>query len=1061
MIKWILQKIVGSKNQRELRRIRPTVTRINQIEETLHGKTEEELREMTAKWKAHLARYHVLEAPAKPMIERMGDEELRATADLLEQRLTPLRDEFPSLPAMIEPTPASIEAAKAAFHDIEPEFRACRVKYLESILPETYAVVKTAARRLCGTTLSVSDQPLDWEMVHFDCQLVGGIALHRGMIAEMQTGEGKTLVATLPVYLNALTGLGVHVVTVNDYLARRDSEWMGALFRYLGLTVGCIQNQMPPWERRAEYGCDVTYGTNAEFGFDYLRDNGMASTRDEQVQRGHYLAIIDEVDSILIDEARTPLIISGPSAQSSHQFDKYKPLVEQLVKKQTELCNDLAAQAKTLLEAGDTVPAGVAIFKLKLGQPRNRQLLRLMEEPEVRRLIEKAELSFHQDAQKKELFALKEELYFVIDEKGHDSDLMEMGREFLAPGDPESFTLPDLGTLFADIDTNLKLTDEQRIAAKDALQVRMDSQAEKIHNISQLLKAYCVYEKDVQYVVKEGKIIIVDENTGREMPGRRWSDGLHQAVEAKEGVEIEKETQTFATITIQNYFRLYEKLAGMTGTAETEAAEFHDIYKLDVLPIPPNRPNTRVDENDQVFKTRREKFNAVIEKIEEAHAKGQPILCGTASVESSQTLSRMLQRAKIPHSVLNAKFHQQEAEIVARAGQPGSVTVSTNMAGRGTDIKLGQGVPEAGGLFVIGTERHESRRIDRQLRGRCARQGDPGRSQFFISFEDDLMRNFAAADRMTAMMERFGMKEGEALEHSWLNKSVETAQKRVEQRNYVWRKRVLDFDDVMNKQREVVYGYRNEVLTTESPRDLVIEIIDETIPAKVEAFIADNDGTLANYNDLIQWVNATLPVRITEEELNRSTHPQDQIAPILVAKVKETYERRVLNLPPEVLDQEERRMVLVAIDKQWQAHLYNMDALREGVGLRAQGQKDPLIEYKNEAYELFVTLMDSIKQEALQNLFRSASNLEAFLRQLHSRPQQLQGGEQALTQDNVASSGSSGNLDPSAMPSPAGSTLKLNLPKRKPSFSIETTGRNAPCPCGSGKKYKQCHGKEE
>ena len=1061
MIKWILQKIVGSKNQRELRRIRPTVTRINQIEETLLGKTEEELREFTAKWKAHLARYHVLEAPAKPMIERMNIEDLQATADLLEQRLAPLRNEFPSLPAMIEPTPASIEAAKAAFHDIEPEFRACRVKYLESILPETYAVVKTAARRLCGTTLSVSDQPLLWEMVHFDVQLVGGIALHRGMIAEMQTGEGKTLVATLPVYLNALTGLGVHVVTVNDYLARRDSEWMGALFRYLGLTVGCIQNQMPPWERRAEYANDVTYGTNAEFGFDYLRDNGMASTRDEQVQRGHYLAIIDEVDSILIDEARTPLIISGPSAQSSHQFDKYKPLVEQLVKKQTELCNDLAAQAKVMLEAGDSVPAGVAIFKLKLGQPRNRQLLRLMEEPEVRRLIEKAELSFHQDAQKKELFALKEELFFVIDEKGHDSDLMEMGREFLAPGDPESFTLPDLGTLFADIDTNTELNDEQRLAAKDALQVRMDSQAEKIHNISQLLKAYCVYEKDVQYVVKEGKIIIVDENTGREMPGRRWSDGLHQAVEAKEGVEIEKETQTFATITIQNYFRLYEKLAGMTGTAETEAAEFHDIYKLDVLPIPPNRPNTRVDENDQVFKTRREKFNAVIEKIEEAHGKGQPILCGTASVESSQTLSRMLQRAKIPHSVLNAKFHQQEAEIVARAGQPGSVTVSTNMAGRGTDIKLGQGVPEAGGLFVIGTERHESRRIDRQLRGRCARQGDPGRSQFFISFEDDLMRNFAAADRMTAMMERFGMKEGEALEHSWLNKSVETAQKRVEQRNYVWRKRVLDFDDVMNKQREVVYGYRNEVLTTETPRDLVIEIIDETIPAKVEAFIADHDGTLANYNDLIQWVNATLPVRITEEELNRGTHPQDQIAPILVGKVKETYERRVLNLPPEVLDQEERRMVLVAIDKQWQAHLYNMDALREGVGLRAQGQKDPLIEYKNEAYELFVTLMDSIKQEALQNLFRSASNLEAFLRQLHSRPQQLQGGEQALTQDNVASSGSSGHLDPSAMPSPAGSTLKLNLPKRKPSFSIETTGRNAPCPCGSGKKYKQCHGKEE
>ncbi len=708
-----------------------------------------------------------------------------------------------------------------------------------------------------------------------------------------------------------------------------------------------------------------------------------------------------------------------------------------------------------MLEAGDKDGAGRLLFKLKLGQPRNRQLMRFMEEPEMRRLLEKAELAFHQDAQKKELFELKEELYFVIDEKGHDSDLMEMGREFLSPGDPESFTLPDLGTLFADIDTNRELTDEQKIAAKDALQVRMDSQAEKMHNISQLLKAYCVYEKDVQYVVKDDKVIIVDENTGREMPGRRWSDGLHQAVEAKEGVAIEKETQTFATITIQNYFRLYQKLAGMTGTAETEAAEFHDIYRLDVLPIPTNQPNCRVDENDQVFKTRREKFNAVVAKIEEAHAKGQPCLVGTASVESSETLSRMLKRAKIPHSVLNAKFHEQEAEIVAHAGQLGAVTVSTNMAGRGTDIKLGPGVPELGGLFVIGTERHESRRIDRQLRGRCARQGDPGRSQFFISFEDDLMRNFAAADRMTSMMERFGMKEGEALEHSWLNKSVETAQKRVEQRNYTWRKRVLDFDDVMNMQREVVYGYRNEVLTTEVPRDLVTEIIEETIPAKVRQFISDQDDKKPDYNELLHWVNATLPVRVTRRGLQLTTRTRTPSPPCSSAKVKEAYEIRTGNLPMEVLDQEERRMVLVAIDKQWQEHLYNMDALREGVGLRAQGQKDPLIEYKNEAYNLFVTLMDAIKQEALQNLFRSASNLEAFLKQLHSQPQQLQGGEQALTHDNLGVAGSSGNFDPAAVPSPEGTQLKLNLPKRKPSFSIETTGRNAPCPCGSGKKFKQ------
>jgi len=1052
MIKWILQKIVGNKNQREVRRIRPTVARINEIEEALQREPDEKLLEFTEKWKNHLSRYHALVVPPKPAIERMGESELRETAANLETRLAVLREEFPTLPARVLATTESIEAAKDAFHEIEPLFLKSRARYLDQILPEAYAVVKNGARRLFGTTHLINDIPQKWEMIHFDVQLVGGVALHRGMIAEMQTGEGKTLVATLPVYLNALTGLGVHVVTVNDYLALRDSSWMGTLFRFLGLTVGCIQNQMPPWERRAEYACDITYGTNAEFGFDYLRDNGMASTKDEQVQRGHYLAIIDEVDSILIDEARTPLIISGPSSQSSHQFDTYKPLVEQLVRRQTQLCNDLASEAKNLLESGDTIGAGRALFKIKLGQPRNRQLMRYMEDPEMRRLLEKTELSFYQDSQKKDLFAIKEELYFTIDEKGHDSDLMEKGREYLSPGDPESFTLPDLGTLFADIDTNTGLTEEQKLAAKESAQVQMDAQAEKIHNISQLLKAYCVFEKDVQYVVKDDKVIIVDDNTGREMPGRRWSDGLHQAVEAKEGVAIEKETQTFATITIQNYFRLYEKLAGMTGTAETEAAEFHDIYRLDVLPIPTNRPNQRIDENDQVFKTRREKFNAVIQKIEEAHSKGQPVLVGTASVESSETLARMLKRAKIPHSVLNAKFHQQEAEIVSRAGHTGAVTVSTNMAGRGTDIKLSPGVAELGGLYVIGTERHESRRTDRQLRGRCSRQGDPGRSQFFISFEDDLMRNFAAADRMTAMMERFGMKEGEALEHSWLNRSVETAQKRVEQRNYTGRKRVLDFDDVMNKQREVVYGYRNEVLSTETPRDLVNEIIDETIPAKVHEYLAGRDHDSEDYNELLHWINATLPVRITAEELKIESSNEQSISNFLVGKVKETYQSRVSNLPPEVLDQEERRMVLVAIDKQWQAHLYGMDALREGVGLRAQGQKDPLIEYKNEAYNLFVTLMDGIKQEALQNLFRSASNLEAFLRQLHGAPQQLQGGEEAL---DYASS----DADPTQA-SPEGSTLKLNLPKRKPSFSIETSGRNALCPCGSGKKFKQCCGKE-
>jgi len=1058
MIKWILQKIVGSKNQRELRRIRPTVERIKEIEEALQREPEEKLREMTAKWQDHLSRYHELKVATKPQLERMDAAALAEAASYMSSRLNRLREDFPTLPATVEANPASIEAAKAAFHEIEGDFIKLRAKYLDQILPEAYAVVKNAARRMCGSTIDVCDQPLAWEMVHFDTQLVGGIALHRGMIAEMMTGEGKTLVATLPVYLNALTGLGVHVITVNDYLARRDSEWMGSLFKFLGLTIGCIQNQMPPWDRRQHYACDITYGTNSEFGFDYLRDNGMASTRDEQVQRGHYFAIIDEVDSILIDEARTPLIISGPSSVSSHQFDKYKPLVEQIVRQQTALCNELVAEAKKAQEDGDMEACGRALFKVKLGQPRNRQLMRMMEEPEIRRLLEKTELSFYQDAQKKELFALKEELYFTIDEKSHDSDLMEKGRDFLSPGDPEAFVLPDIGTLFADIETDVSLSDEQRVIRKEQLQQKLDSQAEKMHNISQLLKAYCVYEKDVQYVVKEDKVIIVDENTGREMPGRRWSDGLHQAVEAKEGVSIEKETQTFATITIQNYFRLYEKLAGMTGTAETEAAEFSDIYKLDVLPIPANRPNRRKDENDQVFKTRREKYNAVIKKIEEAHAKGQPVLVGTASVDASETVSRMLKRSKIPHTVLNAKYHRQEAEIITKAGQHGAVTVSTNMAGRGTDIKLGEGVAEVGGLFVIGTERYESRRVDRQLRGRCARQGDPGLSQFFISFEDDLMRNFAAADRMTSMMERFGMQEGEALEHSWLNKSVETAQKRVEQRNYTWRKRVLEFDDVMNKQREVVYGYRNEVLATESPRDLVDEIIEKVIPQKVTEFLADRDEANPDYNELVHWVNATLPIRFTADDLGSVAKNAEDIANLLVQRVKDAYQARVDGLPPEILDTEERRMMLAAIDRQWQAHLYNMDALREGVHLRAQGQKDPLIEYKNEAYELFSQLMANIEGEALQNLFRSAGNLEAILRQLHHAPQQLQGGEQPITRANVAATGSSGNV--LIEESDAGA-LKLNLPKRRPpSFDIDQLGRNAPCPCGSGKKFKQCCGRE-
>jgi len=863
----------------------------------------------------------------------------------------------------------------------------------------------------------------------------------------------------LPLYLNALTGRGAHLVTVNDYLARRDAEWMGQLYDFLGLTVGCIQHDEEPDARREQYAMDITYGTNSEFGFDYLRDNGMATTREQQVQRGYHFAIVDEVDSILIDEARTPLIISGPATISTHQYDKWKPLIEQLVRKQNMLCNRVASEAIEKFEQGDVETGGRLMFKVKLGQPRNKQLLRMMEDPDKRRAIDKAELSFYGDTRKEELFALKEELFFTIDEKSNEADLSEQGRSFLNPDDPNAFVLPDLINEFTEIDLDQTLTPEEKDKKKAERQQHCDAQAERIHNISQLLRAYCLFEKDVQYVIEDNKVVIVDEFTGRKMPGRRWSDGLHQAVEAKEGVQIDRETQTLATITIQNYFRLYQKLAGMTGTAETEAAEFHDIYKLDVNMIPTNRPVRRADHNDRIYKTRREKYNSVIKEIKEAHARTQPVLVGTVSVEASELLSRMLKREKIPHNVLNAKFHMQEAEIVARAGQPGTVTISTNMAGRGTDIKLGQGVTEMGGLMVIGTERHEARRIDRQLRGRCARQGDPGASRFYVSFEDDLMRNFGAADRMTRIMERFGLEEGQELEHRWLNKSVETAQKRVEQRNYLVRKRTLDFDDVMNMQREVVYTYRNEVIDSEEPRKLIYEVIDEAIPAKVKEYL---DVDESNYIGFVHWVNTTFPLGLTKEKAEFETRTVDENAQFLVEKIKNAYERKSAYEEPTAVKSLERYIILNAIDRLWQEHLYAMDALREGVYLRGYAQKDPLIEYKTEAYDMFVELMANIKNEVLNNLFRSTSNLQAFENFLATLPQ-------FLLREHAPTAPTAGAPSRARQPQPVGAMagvatgdgdgageVSIDLPIRR---SMPKVGRNEPCPCGSGKKYKNCCGR--
>src|SRR5213592_2302892 len=1023
MISFIVKKFIGSKNEREVKRLRPLVAQINALEAELQKVPHEVLRQKTAAWKEE--------------ISKIQDHEELA-------------------------------------------------RRLSEVLPEAFAVVKNACRRLWGTEITVRGHPLKWEMIPFDVQLIGGYALHSGRIAEMATGEGKTLVATLPVYLNALTGRGVHIVTVNDYLAARDSEWMGAVYRFVGLTVGCILHDQSPSVRREQYYCDITYGTNAEFGFDYLRDNGMAARREEQVQRGHYYAIVDEVDSILIDEARTPLIISGPAVVNvDNQYDKVKPQVESLVHAQEKLCHRFLSEAEGLIRklrpADGSEPGtpqalereiGLLLYRVKMGQPRSEGLLKLLENPENLRLMNKAELELHADQSKKELYAQKEELLFAMDEKSHDADLTEKGRNFLSPKDPDAFVLPDLTMIFHEIDTGPEADARKRLETKAKIQAEFEARAQQIHCIAQLLKAYCLYQKDVQYVVQDNKVIIVDENTGRLMTGRRWSDGLHQAVEAKEGVEIERETQTLATITIQNYFRLYQKLAGMTGTAETEAQEFYDIYKLGVLVIPTNRPIARKDANDSVYKTRREKYGAVLNEIQDVHAQGRPMLVGTISVEVSEHLSRMLKKAGIIHSVLNAKYHQQEAEIVARAGQRSAVTIATNMAGRGTDIKLGPGIAEVGGLHVIGTERHEARRIDRQLRGRCARQGDPGSSHFFISLEDDLMRLFGS-DKIVKYMEKMGLEENQELEHPLLNRSIEQAQKRVEQHNFQIRKRTLEYDDVMNKQREVIYGFRNEIIHGEDVRDRLMDVMEEVVIQKVEQFTtAEPDFKEWNLRGLADWVNLNFPLGMPEAEILKAANSGkdepvsgsifDGLSPAQFAvcqfisdKVRESYELKISYENPEQLKTVERYTILSAIDRLWQEHLYGMDSLRTSIGLRAYGQRDPLIEYKAEAFKVFDELMVNIKTEICHNIFRSASSLMAFEQFLRKLPQKTV--HQETTAFGGATSG--GESAPPNKGSEMVSEAMAANEKAKPVRSGPKVGRNDPCPCGSGKKFKHCCGK--
>ncbi len=989
MINFILKLIFGSKSKRDLKKMWPLVDRINKIEVEYQKLTDEELQANTVKFKERLANGETL----------------------------------------------------------------------DDIMCEAFATVKNACRRLVGQEFEVCGQMIRWDMIPFDVQLVGGIALHRGNIAEMATGEGKTLVATLPLYLNALTGKNCQLVTVNDYLALRDSSWMGQIFKFLGLTVGCLQNMQPPDVRREQYNCDITYGTNSEFGFDYLRDMGMATEKEQLVQRDHYYAIIDEIDSILIDEARTPLIISGPVPSSDNQFDELQPLVASLYNKQNLFCSRLANEARSVLadekaSAEERDAALVKLLQIKFGMPTHKQLLRILEDGEILKELEKVESRVHSDNNRGLLQEVQSDLFFVIDEKTHEADLTAKGRHEISPDDPEAFIVPDLLGEIHRIDTDEDLSDEEKVTRKNEFQEEFAAKSERLHDLSQLLKAYCLFEKDVNYVVQDRKVLIVDEHTGRLMPGRRFSDGLHQALEAKEQVPIEQETQTMATITIQNYFRMYKKLAGMTGTAETEAAEFQEIYKLDVIVIPTNRPCIRKDDNDSIFKTKREKYNAIIKDVIERHAKGQPVLLGTISVEDSEILSRMLKMRNIVHNVLNAKNHQHEAEIVARAGTIGAVTVATNMAGRGTDIKLAPGVAELGGLHVIGSSRHDSRRIDRQLRGRCSRQGDPGSSKFYVSLEDNLMRLFGS-DRIVKIFERFGLEEGDELQHPWLNKSIETAQRRVEQQHFAIRKRTLDFDDVMNKQREIIYQLRRDALLSETPGDVLFGIIEQVVEEEIlKAGESAADGKKADFDfsKLLGYLNTTFPLNFQQSELTEGIEDgrlvdADKLTLQIVDRIEAAYQERNRDLPESEFDYLRRHTVLEAIDRLWQEHLYAMDNLRSSMSLRVYAQKDPLVEYKHEAFGIFKAMMDQIYRDVAHSLFRvTMTRLSSLEELLASMPQEMVHqtfGQFAAPQEDALPA-------PEEERAPEIVTFHREAPK---------VGRNDLCPCGSGKKYKKCCGK--
>jgi len=1008
----LIKKLFGDKHEKDLKVLWPIVTEINSHYETIKNLTDDELLNKTKEFREKIQTH---------------TEETRKNINELKTRLQS-DEEFDRNTAYDE------------LDELEEKLNDEYEEILDELLPEAYAVVKSTCQRLVGKSWTVAGNKLNWDMVPYDVQLIGGIVLHQGKIAEMGTGEGKTLVATLPMYLNSLTGRGVHLVTVNDYLAKRDSEWMGEIFRFHGLTVGVILNTMDSAQRQQQYACDITYGTNNEFGFDYLRDN-MSVDLSQQVQRKHNYAIVDEVDSVLIDEARTPLIISGPVDRDDQQFNDMKPRIERVFRLQKNLVATLVQQAEEMLngEKNET-EAGVLLFRAQRGLPKSNKLAKVFSEPSFKKLVQSTEMEYLRE-KGKNMHIIDEELYFVIDEKSNQIDLTEKGREELAKGsgfEKEYFVLPDLGYEISKFENDETISIEEKVKRKDLLYKKYSEASDRIHTLNQLLKAYTLFEKDVEYVITdEGKIAIVDEFTGRVLPGRRYSDGLHQAIEAKENVKVERDSQTLATITLQNYFRMYNKLAGMTGTAETEEGEFFEIYKLEVVVIPTNRPIARDDQDDAVYKTKREKYNAIIEQIEDLKKNGRPVLVGTTSVEVSETLSRMLKRKGLQHNVLNAKQHQKEAEVVQHAGELSAVTIATNMAGRGTDIKLGAGVVDKGGLYILGTERHESRRIDRQLRGRAGRQGDPGVSKFYLSLEDDLMRLFGS-DRISSVMERIGIKEGEVIQHPMISKSVERAQKKVEENNFAIRKRLLEYDNTMNSQREVIYSRRKKALQGDRLKSELLGLTEEMIDEIVEKNF-EEVNVIAIREQLLQ--SLLVDVKLEPEEFE--TLGEAGIKKKIIDAANDFYKRKEEMLGSELMARLERYAVLSVLDHKWKEHLREMDDLKEGIGLRAYGQKDPLIEYKGEAFKIFVELLNQIRNESVSFAFKFFPQAPEEVQRRRAAPIRMMESKQST--ENIG--------------------LSNRPPQTNPEGKVQTVhveakiGRNDPCPCGSGKKYKQCHGR--